>query len=201
MFVFFLVPSRSFAHGRCSNYLKTSVVPTHPRRHWPWAAQPSPRFLLIYWVSSWRWQERLTHSENSPWPALGVPGLIYCPAGHATRFIFIRLHISVFCFMASGWRVIFRTGSPHPPTLFYVFKFACFLSVFLSFLFVFGFLVRLGFVWCEEEGSSFLFSEWLPSPSRSQLLGDPRPHRPASVLPGNVRPFRPLPSRWLPHSP
>lgn len=77
--------------------------------------------------------------------------------------LFLCGWIFVFCFMASGFRVIFRKGFPTLILLYFLKTHLCFLLVFLSFLFLFRFLIHLGFVLTlGGERSNFLSLRRIP---------------------------------------
>ena len=68
--------------------------------------------------------------------------------------------------MAFGFRVIFRKGFPTLTILKKKKKNSCFLSVFLSFLFLFRFLIHLGFVLalgCRRDPMFFFRMATVPS--------------------------------------
>lgn len=69
-------------------------------------------------------------------------------------FIFMSSNISVFCFIASRFRVMLRKGFPTLTRLYFLKPHSCFLLVFPSVLFMFSFLIHLGFVPASGGGRS-----------------------------------------------
>ena len=96
-------------------------------------------------------------------PAICVFGLIYCGFGNAEMFYFYVVEYFVFCFMASGFMVIFRKGFPTLIVSYFFKTHLCFPLVSSSFLFLFRFLIHLGFALAlGGQGSNFLSPGWLP---------------------------------------
>lgn len=88
--------------------------------------------------------------------------------------------------MASGFTVIFRKGFPIPILSYSLKTHLCFLFVFSSFLFLFRFLIHLGFVLAfRGEGSNFLSPRWLhisPVPVTERSICAPRRSSDTSLI-------------------
>lgn len=156
----FLVPFLSFAHGRYSKYLKPSVV----QPIWQVLASGSPDFALLscwfigYFLSVGRSSLRIKKKIAFACDMCLWFDLLWF--WQCRNVLFLCGWIFVFCFMASGFRVIFRKGFPTLILLYFLKTHLCFLLVFLSFLFLFRFLIHLGFVLAlGGERSNFLSSD------------------------------------------